>query len=381
MNIKITESQLNFLKEDLTLFNPENMDEDYLNKLCKNSNSTESSFCRLLNERKQYDDNLKSELNKYIKILYNFFHIKNAGIFPLIIEIALERKSDTVNFLKTISEFIIDKNFDDTVTKKQLKDLVNKPNEIDFDKLYDLLRDIRHKEFTKYENSFDGENFKIKRSSLKLNNDCLDFLEGLKNVSKGILSKNEFINNVKDCISKSLSLPPVKSDVETITPLIYRDSKGKINEFPVGTKFEIKKMDSNIDSYLSEFFSIFKRSELKDIKGELLGLYNEIIQEIFLWLISNPEANRYLESIKQNIGGIIYENNQIVPIKYIKFYWSNVGQRGCKELRLSIRFRIDDKYLGKKIETYIYLKNVHKLNSIETIITKNYIEPVICPSL
>lgn len=55
------------------------------------------------------------------------------------------------------------------------------------------------------------------------------------------------------------------------------------------------------------------------------------------------------------MAGIIYENNLIVPIDKIDLYWSNKGQRGCAEKRLSIRFRIKPNL--NVIQTYKYLGN------------------------
>ena len=57
-------------------------------------------------------------------------------------------------------------------------------------------------------------------------------------------------------------------------------------------------------------------------------------------MVNSQEAKDYLDKVKAQIGGIIYEYNTIVPIENIDLYWSNKGQRGCDEKRLSIRFRI-----------------------------------------
>jgi hypothetical protein len=57
-------------------------------------------------------------------------------------------------------------------------------------------------------------------------------------------------------------------------------------------------------------------------------------------LESNPDAEKYLDKVKSQIGGIIYDYQTIVPTEYIDLYWSNKGQRGCDEKRLSIRFKI-----------------------------------------
>jgi hypothetical protein len=134
-------------------------------------------------------------------------------------------------------------------------------------------------------------------------------------------------------------------------------------------------MDPFIDSYLSEFFSIFKETEKIAFKGEYVEMYNELIQRVFDWLVSNPSATDYLEKVKSQIGGIIYEYDTIVPIEYIDLYWSNKGQRGCNEKRLSIRFRIKEKI--NEIRTFRY-KNKDEL--IPMVKTVPYVEKekVIC---
>ena len=129
----------------------------------------------------------------------------------------------------------------------------------------------------------------------------------------------------------------IKSDLESKNNLF--DEEGNLI-FSGKSNFEVKKMDPFIDSYLSEFFSIFKESNLKIHKKEYLSLYNKLIDRIYVWLTENKNAISYLEKVKSQIAGIIYENNLIVPIENIDLYWSNKGQRGCLEKRLSIRFRI-----------------------------------------
>jgi len=81
-------------------------------------------------------------------------------------------------------------------------------------------------------------------------------------------------------------------------------------------------------------------------------LYNELINRIYVWLTENKNAISYLQKVKSQIAGIIYENNLIVPIENIDLYWSNKGQRGCLEKRLSIRFRIKPNIDNLKVYRY-----------------------------
>ena len=74
--------------------------------------------------------------------------------------------------------------------------------------------------------------------------------------------------------------------------------------------------------------------------------------------------------------GIIYEYNTIVPTEYIDLYWSNKGQRGCDEKRLSIRFRIKQD-AGDSLQTYKFIDE-SELKPIVKPITSNEKEKVIC---
>ena len=164
------------------------------------------------------------------------------------------------------------------------------------------------------------------------------------------------IAQLKSCVTNSINseVPPIKTDLITKTPLYIEELKNdeivKVEVFPTNALFEVKKMDVEIDSYLSEFFSIFKQSNLKTFKDSHLKLYNIMIENIYQYLKVNGQ--NYLDRIRERLSGIIFDDNTIVPIDNIYFYWSNQGQRGCDELRLSIRFRIFN--IEGNIDTYKY---------------------------
>ena len=320
--------------------------------------------------RPLFTDELIDILNESFAVLYNFFGWKNAGILPKIIELSLETPEKTVYSIKTVADFILDKDFNDDVTKKQLKQLK------DYDTLPDdfdsLIRQAREKEYTKYENDFisDDSPFKENRTSLSLNYKCgnqidlkfLDIVERFKGLSKGQFKK--YLKDIKKCISDSLDFnQAVKSDIISKSPLYIEEDGEKKQVFPSGAVFEIKKMDTNIDSYLSEFFSVFKQSVNAVYKPTHLQVYNAVIQGIYDWI--RRRGNDYLERVKSNMDGLIFDNYTIIPIEYIELYWSNVGQRGCKERRLSIRFRIKPEYRGKVVPGYLYVKNSDILKKID----------------
>jgi hypothetical protein len=381
MKILISESQLVRLTEKY-LDQDEMFDDDYLNVLYKKTRKKNNSAIKLLALRSSLtDQKLITDLNKSIETLYKFFNRKNSGLLPKILELSLIDRNKTINDLKVVADFINDEEFNDDVTKKQLLKL--RDMSIVPDDLEDILKNVREKEYSKYEKEFEGDYFDLSRTALSLQYKCgedldnnfLEKIQRFKSVSTDDFQK--LLLKIKNCVKSSLSDKVViKSDIVSKTPLYVVDNGKKTEVFPSGSNFEVKKMDVNIDSYLSEFFSIFKQSKNKQYKGSHLEIYNSVIRGLYEWV--KGEGQEYLDSIKNNMEGIVYENYTIVPIKFIDFYWSNVGQRGCNELRLSIRFRIKPDYQNKTIDTYIFNKNSDILEKKQLYVAKKEVEKVVC---
>jgi hypothetical protein len=381
MKILISESQLIRLTEKY-LDQDEMFDDDYLNTLYKETRKKNNSAIKLLALRSSLtDQKLLTDLNRSIETLYKFFNRKNSGLLPKILELSLIDRNKTINDLKVIADFINDEEFNDDVTKKQLLKIRNMP--IVPDDLEDILKNVREKEYSKYEKEFEGDYFDLKRTALSLQYKCgedldnnfLEKIQRFKSVSTDDFKK--LLLKIKNCVKSSLSDKVViKSDIVSKTPLYVMDNGVKTEVFPSDSNFEVKKMDVNIDSYLSEFFSIFKQSKNKQYKGSYLEIYNSVIRGLYEWI--EGEGQEYLDSIKNNMEGIVYENYTIVPINYIDFYWSNVGQRGCDELRLSIRFRIKKEYQNKTIDAYIFNKNSDILEKKQLYVSKKEVEKVVC---
>jgi hypothetical protein len=382
MKILISESQLVRLQESQgELFDM--FDTDYLNLLYRNSKKGPNNPAyKLLAIRASLEnESLVRDLNQSIETLYKFFNRKNSGLLPKILELSLIDRNKTINDLKIISDFINDADFNDDVTKKQLlrlRNMVEVPDDLE-----DILKNVREKEYSKYEKEFEGNYFDLRRTALSLQYKCGDDLDKsfLSKIQKfKSVSKEDFeklLINIKNCVKSSLGEKVViKSDIISKTPLYVIDNGEKTEVFPSGSNFEVKKMDFNIDSYLSEFFSIFKQSKNKEYKGPYLEIYNSVIRGLYEWV--KDEGQEYLDSIKNNMEGIVYENYTIVPINYIDFYWSNVGQRGCNELRLSIRFRIKPEYQNKTIEAYIFTKTSDILEKKELRVSKQEVEKIVC---
>ena len=355
--------------------NPNSEIPKILIRLCR-SQKKDGPFCRLAHLSKLLDNDTKVDLEVSLQVLNNYFRFKNIGLFPAVVDLALQDEGRTVNYLKLLADFIEDDKFDDTNTKKILNRQRNSehiPNNLE-----ELLKQARTLEHQKYEERFLGDFFDKKATFLKLDYKCGDdATDTLFTLLNKIKSKEKTIDLVFEqmvkCIKESFNsgIYYLKADVVSKKDLKYNDEV----IFKSGTYFEVKKMDPFIDSYLSEFFSIFKESSLSKLKGKYLDVYNELIQKLYDWLISSNEATMYLEKVKSQMGGIIYDYDTIVPIEYIDLYWSNKGQRGCDEKRLSIRFKIKNKI--DKIKTFRF-KNSEELIPIIKDVPNTEKEKVIC---
>jgi hypothetical protein len=375
---KLKESRLNIILTEDQVKQLNKISKKYksvLHKLCVNQKENKP-FCELYQLEEKLDEDSKVELEVAIEVLNDYFKFKNVGMFPVIVDLALQDEGRTVSYLKLISDFIQDEKFD----KSKIKRVLNKqrntkemPKDIE-----ELLKQARYLEHQKYEERFVGDYFDKKGTFLKLNYNCGDDAKDtLFTILTKVKSEEHTLDivfeKIKNCIQKSLTQGTyyLKADLVTIKDLKCSGD----TVFPSGTHFEVKKMDPFIDSYLSEFFSIFKQTEIITFKPEYISIYNELIDRIYNWLLSNPDAEEYLNKVKSQIGGIIYEYDTIVPTEYIDLYWSNKGQRGCDEKRLSIRFRINPKV--NEIKTYKF-KNNEELLPIIKKVTHNEKDKIIC---
>jgi hypothetical protein len=335
----------------------------------------------LLNLRERLDVDLKDSLDDSIKTLFRFFRFKKIGALPKILDLSLEHPDRTISFLSTISDFINNDAFNDDVTKKQiqkLKKLKNIPDDLEA-----ILRDARTKEYSNYEKSFVGDYFDEQKTSLKLDYKCgeniedkfIDLVDKTRNLDLDKFDK--IIGEISKCVINSFkSGSTLKTDIKTKTPLYIEENGEKIQVFPSNSNFEVKKMDANIDSYLSEFFSVFKSSTNIKRKPELIELYNKFIDNLFNF--AEKHGQGFLEKVKNQLSGIIYDDYIIIPIENITFYWSNVGQRGCNEKRLSIRFRINPELEGQTITGYYFDQKSDILEKKDIVVSPKDVKYKIC---
>jgi Fe-Mn family superoxide dismutase len=378
-----TKKEKTQLKEEVTEnFKKSKTKVEYLCKYSLYRGKENSPFCRLENFVDTINDQyIKNEIEDSVVRLDKFFNKKTVGTFPMIVELSLKDPLQTGNFLKLVSDFIIDDDneYDNEETKKILRKQKN-ANKVP-ENLPNLLAYARYKEHQKHENRFVGKYFKHKKTKLQLNYRCSDdakekLIDTLMKIHNNEETLNYHFFRITKCLVDSFKSGSyyLKADLETIEDFL--DEDGNVI-YPAGSHFEAKKMDPFIDSYLSEFFSIFKESAISDKKPIVGELYNTLVDKIFIWLNKNESAKNYLEKVKSFMSGIIYQDDTIVPTKYIQLYWSNKGQRSCDEKRVSIRFRIDPKY--SQIDAYKFIDS-DTLESFKLTVPNNEKELVYCPT-
>ena len=325
--------------------------EDFIYYLCNQATKRKlksSPFCDL---KTYYDQTpAKEKVLSAILTIHKFLvegtHGLNRGVFPKLVRIALNTE-DPAQTLYIIAEFINDKTYDKDETKIKLKKYKGKdyaPLNLD-----DFLTVIRSKEYSQYEDSLTKNELKLTRTVLQLEYNCTDdidmtLIKLLEVIKKSDDDKkyekfNEIFTKVTDCLYSFMNSDDkvIKADAlyDLESPMMY---DGNPVIMP-GDYIEIKKMDPEVDSYLSEFFSIFKQSKLaKTKKKDYIILYNYFVDMLFEWILTNGEV--YRQKVLDGMSGIIYDKNVFVPRDQIDVYWSNKGQRGCDERRLSLRFRL-----------------------------------------
>lgn len=335
-----------------------------IQQLCADYPDPTLPYCELLERSEKIGSDELDILNTSIEKLFTVFSHKISGPLPEIIKLSLNT-TNTVEYLKTISGFIGETNLtpEEKKQKKQRLKRLNKHTNVT--ELDDILRAIRHDAYDKYEKSFEGEVFNKNRTGLQLEYKCSPskekFFDLVNSVVTNEKSEKEIVDNITTCIKNTIGNAKVtKADLINIQPL-----KLKTGEviFPENSYFEVKKITPTADSYLSEFFSVFKKSEYTEFKPTHLKIYNNIIYGIYDWIREN--GTTFLSDVRKNLAGIILDNYTLIKIEDIDLYWSFLGQRGESEYRLAIRYRIKQ---GKDVTGY-------KCNPKSDILEPNKITP------
>jgi len=384
--IVITKKQLQQITEAISIgIESENLLDD----LCAFGDSN-SIYCKFKNEvvdkiigeeKQEVIDALNTIINFYYPA-YSYIKTKKErrdivfgrGIFTKMLELAM--LSDLPgNFIKVIASFILDDEFDGTETKKRLENLKTSPIR-NTSKLDEFLRIVRKQKYAEYEESLVGPYMKSYPTFLSLNYKCGEdsessFVKLVNTILQYPETEDVYIKKVVDCVLSNMeSITPIKADLMATSDFYYNGKK----VFSKDDKFEVKMMDTSVDSYLSEFFSIFKSSEVSKLKPTHLRVYNKIISEIFNKIKEGGVGEQFLGLIRKNLKGIIFEENVLVPMENIEIYWSNKGQSGCKEKRLSIRFKV-----VKNGITYIYNPQSNELELNTNSVSNISFKKIICP--
>ena len=349
----------------------ENEDINFL-ELCQIDTKrgiTDSVYCGISNLLDSLPSDLAEETYRAILSLYYFFRqsisVDNRRLFRQTCKAVLKNENPNNAFI-LISKFLVDNTFEGDEKEKAdkvktaLYSFREKEGIIPQSELEDFLKQARFMEYSKYEESFKSDNFKLVRGRSKVSHGQIDtstgsektFFNLVNEVYEGKADFDTLVNsictsirktNFKDLLFKADLV--VEKDLKVGDDVIIRK----------GSKLEVKKLDYEMDSYFSEYFSMYKNSNIPEIakRQDFKDLYNRIIDTIFIYLVKN--AKFMVKKVRKDIEGIIYDKNLIVLKKDIDFYWSNKGQRGCDERRLSIRFRINK----EEITGYIYDNNSH----------------------
>ncbi len=314
-----------------------------------------TTYCALVHLSNTMNKNLVDSLHHSIKNIYDFLrsdlNLDNKKKFHTLMSTVLGY-TDTVNTLKILSD-LIDSGGKNEIIKKSL-DKFRFSKNIDEEYLDTFLKQIKSISHTEYENSFYGEHFIKYNTQLRFNwgRDTIDksFINIINNVLNNSISLKKSVDRIYSSIIADYNkLNMVKSDLKCIKDLKDEDGNVIIKE---GSFVEVKKIDYGADSYLSEFFSIYKNpnnipTNVDEVK--FLKIYNRIIDDLYEKLSDGHEY--MLKDVGNNFAGIFYDDKYFIKNEDIELYWSNRGRSSClKDHRLSIRYKLKN----PNVISYIY---------------------------
>jgi len=323
---------------------------------------------------------LRYELLNAIRTIYQWYRTKikndNRTLFKNTMNVILKNENPSVA-IKLIATFLMDTSFDSGHITRALKSFVKSDGVVDKDELTKFLKDARATEYSKYEKSFEGDDFDLVRGYIKLEH---GYEEPFYDVVIGVLEKKYEINNVIKVVTETI----LKTDPNDLIDKVDLNVKSNLTVgnqiiLPKKAKVEVKKMDYRKDSYFSEFFGVYKNPQnLKKYVNDqqFRSTYNYIIDSVYLQL--KEKGQRLIQDIKRGFDAIIYENNVIILKDDITIYWSNKGQRSCEganaDHRLSLRYKLNK----PEINSYIYKKGTTELTpqTINVVVNPNVECPV-----
>ena len=281
---------------------------------------------------------------KDIKVIYE--ELKPSGNNNMVIFRGLMENVvnlDTpINTIKIISEYIKKSGENENIKSslRKFKEGGWSPSDLD-----DFIKRTKHQTYNEYEDSFVGPHFDSHKTRLLLNfkengseDNNIDTIKNVLKESKEDIPKiaKNFHKNIINNFIEDL----IKSDLKCTHTI--KDEKGKI-VIKKGDFVEVKKIDYEADSYLSEFFSVYKTNIEKlpkyARKNDFRKDYNDLVDAVYTLLLKDDGG--IIESIKNSFVGIFYDENIFVSKDNIELYWSNKGRSSCdSDHRLSIRYRV-----------------------------------------
>ena len=305
-----------------------------------------TTYCALAHLSNTLEPSLITTFHYNIDKIYNFLRrdlmLDNRRKFHGLLKTILSY-DDPANTMNIIVKFIEETDSVDEV--EVALDRFRKSDDVKVSDIEEFLKFIKSAGHQEYEKSFYGDHFQKYTTRLMLkykteeeNASILkrvdDVIDGKYNVDKAvsILYKNIDENYTP----KEM----VKADLKCIKDVYDEKGGVVINN---GDYLEVKKIDYAADSYLSEFMSMYKSTNLPDYAKEpnYINVYNQIIDGLYQKFDSR---NDIIEDIKKNFAGIIYDDKIFINKDDIELYWSNKGRNPClKDHRLSIRYRLKNK--------------------------------------
>ena len=338
--------------------------------------SNYTTYCALLQLSHNLPKSLVDQYHRSLDIIYNFLRrdlsLDNRRKFHSLIKILLNH-DNPANSIKLVAEYIEKTENNDEIRKALDKFRVSDVKESDIE---EFLKQVKFMGYTEYENSFLGDHFSKNRTRLTLKYKSKEENRGIyqiiKDVMKGNLSVSEAVSLLHNGIIENYTPDEmVKGDL-ICDKDVYNENGDIV--VALGDIVEVKKLDYQGDSYLSEFFAIYKYSKLSEdaLQPDFIKTYNKLIDGLFVVFSSSGKG--ILEDIKKNFAGIIYDDKTFISSDDIELYWSNKGRSSCsKDHRLSIRYRINK----PNVEGYIYQgSDVVTKKPLKVLMDK---EKVFCP--
>ena len=302
-----------------------------------------TTYCALAHLTSILDPNLVTKFHYNIDKIYNFLRrdlkYDNRVKFHSLLKTILEY-DDPANTMNIIVTFIEGEDNVDEIAVAL--DRFRKSEEVTESEIDEFLRRVKSAGHQEYEKSFYGDHFQKYQTRLSLKykteKENLSILKRIEDVIDGEYTVGEAVNSLYKNINENYSAQEmIKADLKCVKSVYDKNGDVIIEN---GELIEVKKIDYAADSYLSEFMSMYKSSQLPDYAHETkyLKTYNQIIDGLYQKFEGRGDI---LEDVKSNFAGIIYDDKIFIDKKDVELYWSNKGRSSClKDHRLSVRYRV-----------------------------------------